>query len=211
VVSVIRVLICCLAIAAVARPASADWHFTPFAGFTFRGGTTIADFEEGAGRMHVNVGGAATIVGDGPIGVEALFVYTPGFFDRGELIDVTTSRSVALMGNVVLTVPLAVWNRDTLRPFFSGGAGLLHGSQTLRGDVLEVKHNIAAYNLGGGAVGFLSDRTGMRFDLRYFRNLRPGEPSGSSVDRVRLHYWTATVGVVFRLGSPGGPSGRAPR
>lgn len=195
--SAIRVALCCAVIAA-ARPASADWHFTPFAGFTFRGDTTLVDFEDAAGRVHLNFGGAATIIGDGPLGAEALFVYTPGFFDRGELTDVTSSRSFALMGNVVLTVPLAWWNRYGLRPFFSGGAGLLRASQTIFGDVLQVKSNIAAYNLGGGAVGFVTDRTGLRFDLRYFRNLRPGEPSGSSVASVRLHYWTAAVGIVFR-------------
>ena len=32
--------------------------------------------------------------------------------------------------------------------------------------------NLLGMNIGGGAVGMLSDRIGVRFDLRYFRNIK---------------------------------------
>jgi len=50
-------------------------------------------------------------------------------------------------------------------------------------------------------VGFLTNRTGLRFDLRYYRHLKPvaAESEGESFGDIELSYWTATIGVVFRF------------
>jgi hypothetical protein len=66
---------------------------------------------------------------------------------------------------------------------------------------LPVHETVPAFNLGGGAVGFLSDRVGVRFDLRYFGTLRRNEALSDepiAFGQVRMHYWTAAIGVVFR-------------
>ena len=47
-------------------------------------------------------------------------------------------------------------------------------------DVLPVEAKLLGYNVGGGAVGFLTERTGLRFDLRYFSNLKPTDDTGRS-------------------------------
>ena len=40
---------------------------------------------------------------------------------------------------------------------------------------------------------------GLRFDLRYFSNLKPSDSDeGIAIGRVQLSYWTANAGVVFR-------------
>ena len=66
-------------------------------------------------------------------------------------------------------------------------------------DFLPVDAKLLGYNVGGGAVGFLTDRVGLRFDLRYFSNLKPSDdPELSATGRVHLSYWTGSVGVVFR-------------
>ena len=39
---------------------------------------------------------------------------------------------------------------------------------------------------------------GLRFDLRYFSNLKPSDAPDVAIGRVHLTYWTASVGVVFR-------------
>jgi hypothetical protein len=183
---------------ALPATAAAEWQFAPFVGWTFQIDTTLADFGQGRDEVHWTFGGTATLLGGGPVGVEALFVYTPGFFGGGPGTVVSQSRSIALMGNAVLTVPRS-WNEYGLRPFVSGGLGLLHGSTEDVLDVLELKQSLVGLNVGGGAVGFLTDRTGVRFDLRYFRHLKPivGE-EGLSLGDVRLSYWTATIGVVFK-------------
>ena len=73
----------------------------------------------------------ATLIGRGPIGVEGLLMITPHFFESTAVSALTTSRVYALMGNVVLATPLR-WNEYGLRPFISGGLGLLHASQQRR-------------------------------------------------------------------------------
>jgi hypothetical protein len=136
-----------------------------------------------------------------------LIVYTPGFFqqDNPPLIgdglpppDIIDSRSLAIMGNIVFTTPRS-WNEYGLRPFVSGGIGLLHASATDELELFPVSTNLLGYNVGGGAVGFLTDRTGLRFDLRYFSNLQPTDDPDIAIGRVHLSYWTASVGVVFKF------------
>lgn len=187
--------------------AAAEWQFAPFVGYTFNGATTLVDLERGSEETHWHFGGAATLLGDGPFGVEALFLYTPGFFQRSTAVCnispcVTSSRTYALMGNAVLTTPRA-WNQYGLRPYVSGGIGLLHAS---RAEALNIVFpfslDLLGMNAGGGAVGFLSDRIGLRFDLRYFRKI-PGPVEdeldlGISIGPIRLRQWTTSLGVVIK-------------
>jgi hypothetical protein len=61
--------------------------------------------------------------------------------------------------------------------------------------------NVAGFNIGGGAVGFLSQRTGVRFDVRYYGTLHGTDHSDQgaiSNGLVRLHYMTASIGLVIR-------------
>jgi len=193
-------------IAGTPAPAAADWQLTPFLGLTFQGETTLIDNESAVGKAHWHFGGAVGFVGSGIIGAEGLIVYTPGFFqqDNPPAIggvpppDVVESRALALMGNVLLTTPRR-WNEYGLRPFVSGGIGLLRASAKDSFDIQPVSANLLGYNVGGGAVGYLTERAGLRFDLRYFSNLKPSNSDeGIAIGRVQLSYWTAGVGVVFR-------------
>ena len=105
------------------------------------------------------------------------------------------------MGNAVLTTPRS-WNRYGLRPTLSGGIGLLHAAAEDQLDLLGYSLNLWGVNIGGGAVGFLSDHVGVRVDLRYFQNISsvPEEDLGRLTlgDPLRLRYWTASFGVVFK-------------
>jgi hypothetical protein len=201
--------VCAVVIAASPRAASADWLFAPFVGLTFKGDTTLADlgtvdFEPASSKVHWNFGGTVTWLGDGPLGAEGLFIYTPGFFEAGDSPSpISSSRTMALMGNLVLTAPRG-WNEYGLRPLVSGGFGLLHASGK---DLDEVELfakpvNLWGYNIGGGAVGFLSERVGLRFDLRYFSEVRPKDDPEIvgifSFGPVELSYWTTSVGVVIK-------------
>jgi hypothetical protein len=189
---------CFAVVMSAAATASADWHFTPFIGTSFKGSTTIIDLDDAAGRVHGNYGVVVDFVGAGPLAVEGLFSYVPGFLDRSDVNVVTSARTFALMGNVMLATPRK-WNEYGLRPFVSGGVGLLHASSHDFLNIFSIKRNVLGYNLGGGAVGFVSSSTGFRFDVRYFSNLRPSETVGESLSREHLSFWTASVGVVLRL------------
>lgn len=192
--------------------ASAEWQFTPFIGYTFKTTSTFVDFDPDPDRIatdqtRLNFGGAVRLIGEWPIGLEAYYVHTPGFFDPKQQFNiplpvVLESRTYAVMGNVVLTTPLS-WNRYGLRPSLSGGIGLMHAFEKDQLQVIPYRVNLLGMNVGGGAVGFVSDHVGVRFDLRYFRNIK-----GVSQDQldfpvtvgqpVRLRYWTLGFGVVIK-------------
>jgi len=207
--ALLRVLtITVLLLFAVTSPLQADWQFTPFLGYTFKGSTTLQDPFSAADDTQWNLGGAVTLIGEGPLGVEGYFVWTPTFFQRQESFlnlpggAITESRTYAFMGNVVLATPRS-WNRYGLRPFVSGGLGSMRASHDFT--VFPVRVNLLGMNVGGGAVGFLSDRVGLRFDLRYFRNVRGVSdenrelaPTQIAGDPVRLRYWTLSIGVVIK-------------
>ena len=205
----LRVLILTgLLTAAMPGAAAAEWQFTPFLGQTFAGSTTLVDFFNAADNGHWNFGGVVTLIGDGPFGGEAYYVRTPSFFQGSSSIvvlpggpTITGSRTDAFMGNAVLALPRA-FNRYGLRPFVSGGVGRIRASYDEL--VLPLRVNLLGMNVGAGAVGFITDRVGLRFDARYFRNLRgvseedaPLAPTTGG-EPVRLRYWTASIGVVFK-------------
>ena len=172
-------------------------------GLTTLGSTTIVDAEEATGKRHWNLGGAVSFLGSGLLGAEVVTFWTPGFFDRDEVGDepdlVKSSRTVSLMGNIVLTAPQR-WTEYGLRPFVSGGLGLMHVSKTdlPEGILPPVDLNVLGYNIGGGAVGFLTQRTGLRFDVRYHSILNPSDQGPIAFEDVRLRYVTASIGIVFR-------------
>ena len=202
------VVACCLAIlAGLPRAAAAEWHLTPLIGFTFAGDTTVFsetdlsetdEFTTAAGKAHWSFGGSVVLIGSWPVGVEALAVYTPGFLQQ-DLGILQTSRTTALMGNLVLATPRR-WNEYGLRPFVSGGFGLLRVSaEDIHDLVWDRPVNLFGYNVGGGAIGFIRDDLGVRFDLRYFSHVRSApERPPTSIGRIELTYWNAALGLVFR-------------
>ena len=111
---------------------------------------------------------------------------------------VTSSRTIAFMGNAVLTTPRR-WTEYGLRPFVSGGLGVLRTSVTDRGNIFSTDTNVGAFNIGGGAVGFFSRRVGVRFDFRYYANLHRSEPlEPTAFGPVHINYMTTSVGLVIR-------------
>jgi hypothetical protein len=196
--AILRRLAACAALAlAFPRTAAAEWHFTPMVGTTFLGETSLLNSDLAAGNVHRNFGGSVALLGSGVVGVEGLFVWTPGFFTGRPEGLVKRSRSIAAMGNVMVTTPRR-WTEYSLRPFISGGLGVIRTSRTE--DVFPDNRNIPAFNIGGGAIGFLSNRTGLRFDLRYNSSLARSDAGGEPIGfgRVHIRYMTASVGLVLR-------------
>ncbi len=182
----------CLMVFALPRVAAAEWHFTPMVGLTFLGKTNLVNSDLAAGKVHKNLGGSVALLGSGVVGVEGFVVWTPGFFTGNRLVK--SSRSFAAMGNVVVTTPRR-WTEYSLRPFLSGGFGLINTSTTE--EVFPDRRTMSAFDIGGGAIGFLSKRTGLRFDLRYHSTLSRSSAE-LSFGRAYLRYMTASVGVVIR-------------
>lgn len=191
------VAICCVCLAALPATAAAEKHYTPMVGLTFRGNTSIVDNEQASGNTHPSLGGAVMILGGGIFGVEGITSLTPGFFTADNTF-VTTSRTFTLMGNGVLTAPRRL-TEYSLRPYVSGGVGLLRVSKDEGEKGFTLQRNFAGLNIGGGAVGFLTAHTGLRFDFRYY-SLLHGYDLGAQAreNPAHLRYMTLSVGVVLR-------------
>ena len=193
----IVVAVVALVTAASATPASAEWFITPFIGVKFAGDTNFPDLEQGAGSTKLTLGAAAGVVGEGLFGVETELGYSPRFFERSNGSLIARSNVLTLMGNVIITAPRALTGYS-LRPFVSGGGGLIHVGIQDVADILSVSENLFGINVGGGAVGVLTPRTSVRFDLRFFKSVTNGDAEHVVVAGPGISFWRASVGLAIR-------------
>jgi hypothetical protein len=192
-----KLAIACAGLLLSASPAAAEWQFAPLVGLTFHAETTLPDVDSGATVHHKSLGGAVRWLSSGVFGVEATGLWVPGFFgsDAGNLVK--ESRVTAIMGNVVITAPQR-WTEYNLRPFVSGGVGFLFPKATEFSEVFSFDESFNGFNLGAGAVGFFSQRTGVQFDVRYYRTMRGIADADADFGETRLSFMTASIGVVLR-------------
>ena len=181
-----------------ASSAHADWLITPYIGMGFAGETTFLLLERGAGESKLTFGASAAAVSDGFLGVEADVAHAPGFFQGDDPLGVVqSSRVTTLGGNVMLLAPLAV-TRESLRPYLVGGLGLMQARIRDEIDLIPQNYDLLGLTLGAGAVGMLSERTGVRFDLRHLKAIAGGEELVPSEGTSRLSFWRASLGVIVR-------------
>jgi hypothetical protein len=201
---VARVAVAGLLLVVSPHVAAADWLFAPFVGSAFAGSTALPDLEQGAGSAQLIFGGSVGWWSAGIFGVEGDFGYAPRFFESDNIAGIAgiviDSNAITLGGNVVVATPVSV-TRESLRPYLVGGLGWMHTSielQTVLPEFFGRARNSAALNFGGGAVGFISPRTGFRFELRHFRSLERDTDFFTGERESLLSFWRATVGVVIR-------------
>ena len=190
---VLAVLFLCCQVA----EARADFFITPFLGSEFAGSTTLLDLDTGAASSkHWTFGGSAAWLSDRILGVEADFSIVPGFFQNSSGTGlVIGSRVTTLTGSVIVALPLSV-TRESLRPYAVGGLGLLHATSE---DILSLNESgdWLGLQIGAGAIGLITNRAGVRFDLRHLRALsRDTTLRGEQTSK--LSFWRATVGVTLR-------------
>ncbi len=184
-------------------PASAfaqDWFFTPFVGANFGGNATFADFDDLDDEVERRLDLGATIGWNpGVVGFEVDFGWSPNFFQdtAGDLnFDFGDSNVTTLMANLLISAP----HGSGIRPYGSGGLGLIRSSITGAGDLFDdLTSNDLGLNVGGGVNGFFNDNVGIRGDIRYFRSLQDNEPDDEfDLALSDFDFWRGTVGVTFR-------------
>jgi hypothetical protein len=177
--------------------AHADWQITPFLGNSFAAQTGFLIFEEGLSR-RLTLGASVALLSDHILGLEAEVGHTPRFFEGDDPLGlVLSSRVTTVTGSVIVAAPLAV-TRESLRPYLALGIGLMQARSNHVAGVLPVDENLLAVNVGVGATGFLTDRTGLRFDLRHFKGLGTVEAPMPRAGASRLSFWRATAGLILR-------------
>ena len=188
-----------LASALLVQPAAAEWFVAPFLGVKFAGSTNFVDLEQGAGNTKLMFGATAGAINDGLLGVEADFGYSPRFFESSSGIGsglVARSHVLTLMGNVIVTAPRSLTG-FSLRPFISGGGGLMHVGIDDVIDALSFDSNLFGINVAGGFTGEITNRTGLRVDIRYFKSVSRDEES-ATFGTTRLSFWRMSVGASLK-------------
>ena len=182
------------------RAAYADFFVVPLVGMKFGGSTSIVDFEQAAGTRKLVLGIAARKVDDRIIGYEVEFANIAGFFANDKVSAITPlvkpgSYVNDLTGGVVLSLPPGATGGG-LRPYGVIGAGLIHAQSEDAFDVVKVRRTVAAFSLGVGAVGMITDNVGVRFDLRHLRSMTADAPTGGVGHQIA--YSRFTVGLLLR-------------
>jgi len=182
----------------VPAPASAqaDLLVIPFVGAKFAGHTNLTDLDQATGEAKTTFGVSTAMLTDGIFGIEADFEHLPHFFEQGVGGLISKSNVTALTGNVVFTVPRGV-TRESLRPYLVAGVGLMHAHIQTQANVFNTNSNLVGLDVGGGAIGFISPRAGLRFELRHFKNLSKDDEA-VAFGSTRLSFWRLTVGAVFK-------------
>ena len=190
-----------LALLPATASAQQGWFFTPFVGGNFGGNASFADFDDLDDEVERRVDFGATVgwLGEGNIGWEVDFGYSPNFFENtaGDAnFEFGDSNVTTLMANLLVGASsLGVG----VRPYASGGLGLIR-SQISGGTFFnDLDTNDFGVNIGGGVQGYFSDRVGLRGDIRYFRSLADNEPDDEfDLALSEFDFWRGTVGVTFR-------------
>jgi len=195
-----------LALAATPERASADWLFTPFIGANFGGKANFGDFNDFDDEFErrVNFGASLGWMGNGIVGAEVDFGWSPNFFEdtTGDAnFAFGDSNVTTLMGNLIVGAPIGGQHGPGLRPYASGGVGLIRSRVDGGGLFDDLTTNDLGFNVGAGVHGFFSDNIGIRGDVRYFRSLQDNEPDDEfDLALSDFDFWRATVGVTFRFG-----------
>jgi opacity protein-like surface antigen len=180
-----------LAVAAIPAPAHAEGYVTPWVGNNW--GSNVSS---GRAAFGFNAGSMS----DGILGGEVNFGYSPSFF--GTQNDFGHNTVIDFMGNIIIGVPMGGRRVAAVKPFFTGGIGLLR-TQIDGGTLARVSssNNQLGWNAGGGVMGYLNEHVGLRGDIRYlrgFENLATGNTLIDLDGNNQLRFWRLSGGVVLR-------------
>jgi hypothetical protein len=184
--------------------AAAEWQIKPFLGLMFGGETTFVDLEKAAGHPSATVGASLVWLSD-IIGFEADVGHAPGYFQSGDQQLVVRSGVTTVTGNAVVALPRRL-SRYTLRPYVAGGAGVMHVYADDARGVFKLSSTLATIDVGGGITGFITDRLGVSWDVRYFHSVGGNdEKLGVSFGAEQLSSWRAAMALAIRVQKTGAP------
>ncbi|MBM3779579.1 MAG: porin family protein [Acidimicrobiia bacterium] len=181
--TVVVLATCSVWLTAGAQSSEAEVLLTPYAGLTFGG-----DTEE---RQNTFGASLASTAG-GVLGFEVDLARTGNVFrsDSGDEGALTT-----VMANLQLGAPIG-----PVRPYVSGGIGLMRSSVDGAGGILSFTDNTLGVNVGGGLMGFFTEHVGARADIRFLRSLSDGVSINPlDFDPGAFDIWRGTAGLVFRF------------
>ncbi len=178
-------------------PARADTLFIPFFGVNL-GGDSGKKFSEAFDTSQFNWGASLTFMGGGVFGVEGDFGFSPDFYGK---TDVGGSNVLTATGNLIIGVPFGGQHGFGIRPYGLAGAGLLKSKSDFGTGIAEIDENDLTWSAGGGVLLFFGTRTGIRFDIRYFKTFNDLEILGAPIAQSpgKVDFTRASLGFVLRF------------
>jgi len=194
-----RFCLACVLLLTLPSAGWAEWQLKPFIGLTFGGSNTLLDLDDVAGERKFMLGASATWLGNF-FGVEGDIARVPGFFQTVSQQSVVSSSVTTVTGNAILTLPRKL-TQYGLRPYFVAGGGVVSARIDHELALFDVDTTLKVLDVGGGATGFLTDRVGVSWDVRYFRSVGGKEGTGLAFGKEQISFWRASMGVAVRLGA----------
>jgi hypothetical protein len=188
----VLILTAALAVIYAPAPAYAEGYVSPWV--SANAGTRFGDFDNGRAGFGVNAGG----MGNGIIGGELDFGFSPSYFGTKSVFG--NNSVIDLMANVIVGVPVGGTRGAGVRPFVTGGLGLIR-TQVDGLDNINASNKMAGWNLGAGVMGYFNDHVGLRGDVKYLRSFEDTNTGINIIDfnqAGQFHFWRAAVGVVLR-------------
>lgn len=174
---------------ALAVPAGAQGFVSPFLGYDF-GEDSACPALRGCEDKKLNVGAGVGTLGR-VLGFELDVSYAKGFF--GEAPGYSSSV-LTVMSNVLVGPQIG-----PVRPYVTGGLGLIKSNVTGLGEVFDATNNDFGWNIGGGAMIFLGERVGVRGDIRHFHAFQDVDVLGFPLSDTKLDFGRASAALVFRF------------
>jgi hypothetical protein len=179
-------------------PATAEGFVSPWIGVNFGSNPfdSLANHTSiHGGRKAFGVTGG--YMGAGVIGGEVDFGYSPSFF--GDKSDFGSNNVLTTMANLIVGIPIGGTHGAGVRPYVTGGIGLIRTSYGNFLNFNAVSNNDFGYNIGAGVMGYFNSHFGLRGDVRYFRNLQNNSSSNTlNLDLGGFHFWRASLGLVIK-------------
>lgn len=192
-----RFIAASILVAGLPARASAERQVKPFFGGAFGGQTTFVDFDQAVGNKHIVAGASGLWLGE-VIGVEGDVGHSPGFFQTSSGRLIVGSSVTTLTGNIVLALPRRM-TQYSLRPYVVGGGGLMRVRADDKAQLFPIASTMRAVDVGGGATGFLTDRVGVDWQLRYFRSVGGVDQQRAiSIGAEQLSFWRASMALAIR-------------
>lgn len=172
----------------VAQPASAQVFLGPIGGYNFGGDSGCATVT-GCKDKNLNIGGAFGNYGD-LFGLEEEFSYAKDFYGQ----NASYNSSVATLMTSLLLSP----DVGRIKPYGLIGVGLIKSNVEF-GNLSQLKSNLntIAWTLGGGIVGQLSERFGVRGEVRFIRAMKDREIFGIQAEGSKIRFARIGVGLLL--------------
>ena len=186
-----------VAIMLAAVPAQADTLLIPLFGVNF-GGDSGKEFSEAFETSQYNWGASIAFMGGGVFGFEGDFGFSPDFYGKTE---VGGSNAFTATGNLIVGIPFGGQDGFGVRPYGVVGAGVLKSESDFGTDLAEIDDSNLTWSAGGGVLLFFGTRTGVRFDVRYFRTFDDLEILGLPIAQSpgKVDFTRGSVGLVLRF------------